>query len=741
MGVYRYYRWFASKEIFRSCLHRNAPFGVQVFAIDLNGVIHSNAQRVFGYGKTPKTDEELGITYIHGKISISQERYYQLEGELFEAIFNEICQLSATIRPTETLMIMVDGVAPMAKISQQRNRRYKGISTSSFNPAAGSSSGQGVSDRGAPGRKPSTDFKSKVFDSNCISPHTDFMKRLDQYLLEQFDAIRAFDARQTSEIGLSELASKLPARIIYSSHTVAGEGEHKIAEALRELPQGKRVVIHGADSDLFSIYLSQLKHGFANIYLFRNNNRDFSVDTIVDLRKLEEILTTLFPEAVSPTTDFLLLLMFIGNDFLPNFPNFERITDALDTLTAGYSEFIRSETGRSPLGLTSDNGIEWKNLAQFIKYISDRYEDLLFNRWAFNQDHLIKTQFPWIVASNLGEISSVVRGHSNLVRSFNVPKFKKEWYPYVFSPKLNQVLILTTEGDINAMIEKYLEGLAWVFTYYTKGARNINLEWYYPYFYTPIFSDIGKYILDRSGQASWLIEPIYTTTSFMNPLVQLAMIMPPTSLPLVPPKLRMLYSDTSYIADMIPTEFFFDDLGKEESFQGFVVLPKVNATRILDAFRYLGITNLDLEEAANPQRDPAANGGVLDFNRNLFNLNTISSLPSVRGRGGSFGGPRGRGRGSPRGRGGPGGNERDTFTPRGRGGSLRGGSPRGRETPFSRESAASSTSTSTATSAPPPPPIFLPETLGGGSISLEPLGLTRPMEPPSPAQRSRPRPK
>ena len=79
MGVYKWYSYFSQQEVFRQTLLRYAPSNVNIFAIDLNGIIHTNAQKVFGYGKTKKTDAELGLVLVNGILVQSQERYDELE--------------------------------------------------------------------------------------------------------------------------------------------------------------------------------------------------------------------------------------------------------------------------------------------------------------------------------------------------------------------------------------------------------------------------------------------------------------------------------------------------------------------------------------------------------------------------------------------------------------------------------------------------------------------------------------
>src|SRR5665811_621109 len=128
------------------------------------------------------------------------------------------------VRPRDTLVLAVDGVAPMAKISQQRSRRFM--------------SGK--------------DTKSKIFDSNAMTPGTEYMKKLDRHLQYWIESNR--------------LKYPLPTKIIYSSWSSPGEGEHKIMEYFRtgqvatineidDLMGGTEGVhvVHGADTDMIML--------------------------------------------------------------------------------------------------------------------------------------------------------------------------------------------------------------------------------------------------------------------------------------------------------------------------------------------------------------------------------------------------------------------------------------------------------------------------------------------------------
>ena len=73
-------------------------------------------------------------------------------------------KLFLLVQPDQLLFIAIDGVAPRAKMNQQRQRRYRKVLAAE---AAAKKRGD------APAQPPS----GATFDSNCISPGTEFMER------------------------------------------------------------------------------------------------------------------------------------------------------------------------------------------------------------------------------------------------------------------------------------------------------------------------------------------------------------------------------------------------------------------------------------------------------------------------------------------------------------------------------------------------------------------------------------
>ena len=127
----------------------------------------------------------------------------------------------------------IDGVAPVSKQFQQRQRRYK----SEVHPDA--------------------------FDSNCITPGTRFMDSLSQYL-EWF-------------IRYKMANDPLWPEVIFSNEKVPGEGEHKLVKYVRQFgSENEHYMIHGMDADLIMLALASQRENF---HILRENRNDlFHID-------------------------------------------------------------------------------------------------------------------------------------------------------------------------------------------------------------------------------------------------------------------------------------------------------------------------------------------------------------------------------------------------------------------------------------------------------------------------------
>ena len=137
----------------------------------------------------------------------------------------------------------IDGVAPRAKMNQQRSRRFRSAKdlaeatkSKRITPIDGSDAG-------------AVDPYAGAFDSNCITPGTEFLLRIS-------NCIRYFIRKKIKE---DPLWRNL--KVIFSGPEVPGEGEHKIMQFIRDMRNdpgykpNTRHCMYGQDADLIMLGL------------------------------------------------------------------------------------------------------------------------------------------------------------------------------------------------------------------------------------------------------------------------------------------------------------------------------------------------------------------------------------------------------------------------------------------------------------------------------------------------------
>jgi 5'-3' exoribonuclease 2 len=140
------------------------------------------------------------------------------EEEMFNAVFDYTDKLISIIKPKKLIYFAVDGVAPRAKMNQQRSRRFRAAQEAMEKKKKES---ELLSEWMSKGLQVPEKKDKKSFDSNVITPGTPFMEKLTKSL--QF-----YISHRLQHSGLWKGVT-----VIFSDSSVPGEGEHKILEFIR----------------------------------------------------------------------------------------------------------------------------------------------------------------------------------------------------------------------------------------------------------------------------------------------------------------------------------------------------------------------------------------------------------------------------------------------------------------------------------------------------------------------------
>lgn len=280
--------------------------------------------------------------------SDTQHTTHVPEDEMFIKIFNYIEHLFGKIKPQKLFFMAIDGVAPRAKMNQQRARRFRTALDAEQARDKALKDGKELP-------------KEAPFDSNCITPGTEFMARLTQQL-------KYFIAKKVSED-----IDWQGCEIVLSGHEVPGEGEHKIMEYIRQAKSqpdydpNVRHCLYGLDADLIMLGLLSHDPHFCLLreeVTFGRQSKTKSTELehqnfyLMHLCMVREYLELEFQELKEAGAlgevpfdmeriidDFILMAFFVGNDFLPNLPHLHINEGALALMFGVYKKVLPKAGG------------------------------------------------------------------------------------------------------------------------------------------------------------------------------------------------------------------------------------------------------------------------------------------------------------------------------------------------------------------------------------------------------------
>jgi 5'-3' exonuclease len=556
MGIPRFFAWLKNQD-YPDVLQNTLPSLVDWLIFDTNSLFHQAHQTTYAYGEGFNVSRALYVRKTDPE---------KLEREFRETFITLMMNAVTAIKPLKGILIAVDGVAPQAKIQQQRQRRYKGPRTSEAE--------EEIDPELAALRKP-------IVDPNRITPGTEFMFRLDDFLRKWLK-----DPKNGLQLGVE--------KVIYSSHLVPGEGEHKYLELLRsgEIPSTGIHVIHGMDADLFIL---SLVAPVERIYITRDD-----IDQVVNIQAFRHTLYRLMKHETTPA-DFAVLTFFIGNDFLPHQPSLLDMKRSIDALLAAYTKVGKPLTKKTSEG----HVLIWSNLEEFLKVMSEIEGSLLgdeairgFKYPSPSFEKALKMQAGQREMRSIEEKSRDLRSRHIAERKFTFyfDTFRQLWYEEALGPRgdtsileflMQSPVYAVTEERIQEQVISYLRGLAWNLAYYMDGWNKTSLEYIYPYHQTPLFRDLAEAITRlRIEEGNTLEVGIFRGPDEVyefNPVHQLLAVLPFESAPLVPEEVRALMNIESPIYDMYPNQFQIDRSGTNRKWEGLALIPFAESERIIAA--------------------------------------------------------------------------------------------------------------------------------------------------------------
>uniref|UniRef100_A0A673CC85 5'-3' exoribonuclease 1 n=1 Tax=Sphaeramia orbicularis TaxID=375764 RepID=A0A673CC85_9TELE len=572
MGVPKFYRWISERypclsEVVKE--HQIPEF--DNLYLDMNGIIHQCSH---------PNDED-----VHFRIS---------EEKIFADIFHYLEVLFRIIKPRKVFFMAVDGVAPRAKMNQQRGRRFRSAKEAEEKIKKALDKGEVLP----------TEAR---FDSNCITPGTDFMARLQEQL-------KYF---VYNKLSTDKMWQKV--KVYLSGHETPGEGEHKIMEFIRAEKAkpghnpNTRHCLYGLDADLIMLGLTSHEPNFS---LLREEVRfggkksqkritapEETTFHLLHLSLMREYIDYEFSELRNHIgadydleriiDDWILMGFLVGNDFIPHLPNLHINHDALPLLYKTYISVLPEWNGHL-------------NLRNFEKYLEKLSE---FDREHFSEVFVDLKWFESKVGNKYLNEAAGLAAEKEAAGTILITLFQdsalclaalsssermtgegkgtvadeEEEEDDIFETEFRQYkrTYYMTKMGVDVVSDEflatqarcYVEGIQWILHYYYHGVQ--SWSWYYPYHYAPFLSDIKN--------LSELKLTFDLGTPFM-PFQQLLAVLPAASMELLPECYRhLMTSERSPIIEYYPLDFKTDLNGKQQEWEAVVLIPFIDERCLLAA--------------------------------------------------------------------------------------------------------------------------------------------------------------
>lgn len=501
----------------------------------------------------------------------SKQKHNSIEHKMILNVIKYIKLLVNYSQPQKLLFIAIDGPAPKAKMVQQRQRRFKKFYEQDKIQQLKS-------------KHNIVEEKVDVWDTNAITPGTQFMDKLAKTLKQNLETDKVFQHLQ----------------IIISDSNIPGEGEHKLLHHLRENTEKEDInVIYGLDADLIMLCMSSKKdkilllretvefnntihiNGYKFLYL-QIDNLKYNLTNEILLRMDRHNMSD--EERSNILDDYIFFSFLLGNDFIPHTPSLSIKNEGIDLILDIYARYYE----------------EYKTnlVSNELKKINHDFLKSIFRDLGMMEDGLLET---FTKKRNKKRTPNKVydteydrqKDLLNLYPQFNRKKesyidqgnldWRDRFYPEIFQ--------VESKYEIDKICHKYLEGVFWNFHYYNYGC--IAWDWNYPYSQPPSFNDIYNYLNNFVSNINHIDLP---KSRPFKPYEQLLMVLPAQSRELLPKSYQSLMVDPmSDIIEYYPKEYEIETTNKYYLWECQPILPYIISDVIRESIKTLRLTTEEKE--------------------------------------------------------------------------------------------------------------------------------------------------
>lgn len=432
---------------------RRVDIQCNTLLLDFNCVVHQAANQIIQDAPT-LSESAIDVLVIDRSIEI----------------LNELVAMTGP----NTVYLALDGLAPVPKIWQQKKRRFASeFFERNYNREASKYG-----------------FVRINWNRVAITPGTKFMKKLNSRLDDL----------------------ELPCDYIFSSSEIAGEGEQKIMKWLRKnRPSGNNFVF-GMDADLIVLSLLMIDQiPDTVIYLLRESIHIQDQETphmdpylLLDISRLRSYIDC-------PINDYIIMSMFLGNDFLPPLSYLTLRNNGYESLMNAYQRLNGFQQPSEPV-FYRDYILDLKKLREFFKILEE--SEFTSMRNLDRKYYQFKVNLP---DNPLEKIKMVHDMYPVICKFPRCIQYDNSWYIEYYTklfptnkltslrPETVQsgsLLDLINTGSskperIHQICSDYIKTLIWnISYYYNRPLGNLKpskCKWYYRHSYSPLLRSLATF--------------------------------------------------------------------------------------------------------------------------------------------------------------------------------------------------------------------------------------------------------
>ncbi len=558
MGIPRYFRYITGKFDQLTIKTDDTKVKIENLYFDMNCMIHPCVRKVMqNYPNLVKDYNTLEDT---PDFQNNPDLITQFEVKIYKEIDEYLDKLINIAGPTNLIYLAIDGVAPRAKMEQQRIRRYRTVKQKKMEKIIYEKHGVNKTD----------------FDTNCITPGTIFMYKLSEHL-------KIYVKNKSQE-------SNIP--IVLDDSQNKGEGEHKIVQYIKQFTKNNTNCIYGLDADLImlslcldsEIYLLRETVHFGKVYTdqflyFDIKNLGNQLYDTISKKINENLEEPLELERQNIINDYVCLCFMIGNDFLPHLNGVDISTNTINDLLKTYIEIY--QVRMKPL--TDKSQINFIFLRQILTYLYYN-ENVYLPKYQNKLDNFRpRLEYQNNMELEIEKIRFYPIFNKNRYFKFTDQGWIDRYYKYYF----NICNISKNSDFITDICNNYIDGLQWNIKYYIDSCPSYS--WYYKYPAAPCLRELCKHLLNR-------VYPTQFNDSIeYSPLEQLSIVLPIQSSILWAKNYRKSLESDYTLSGFYPNDIELDNLNKKYLYECDPILMTIDQDYIKSVFNRITLTDFEIK--------------------------------------------------------------------------------------------------------------------------------------------------